>query len=382
MKELIMLTLIAKPATTLGGAQTQNVLSDTTAKMDTSVAQSASQGLIVQGYCMSVLAQPFIAASALPQIKQVEDGINASLKAAQDHAHTYLNVTEPSLVQSLTDMQHYFLLQNALSSAIKPDMDPKTVLTLLDTVRSKASGFQSTAQSSVTQLQTLRTQLSSDSGNISQAAETMNTIVNGDNGVLQNIKSQLSSIDSKIDGAIAGIVIGGLAVIGGSILIAVGALTDIVTAGATTPVIIGGVGLVVVGAGGTAGAAVALAGLLDAKGKLLREQSQLHDEVKLALGLSNGYTRLVAQADQAAKALQDMANAWTLLDNHLDSLVQDIDAGRTTPAALQLYLMAAQGDASNVQTDLSNITTQFANVQNSQNPDQPVGDQIRSAVAA
>ena len=77
----------------------------------------------------------------------------------------------------------------------------------------------------------------------------MNTAIKGDKGVLEFITNEFNGYDKQIGGLSAGIALGGLAAIGGVLVIIAGAVGTPFTAGGSVPIIAGGVALLALGAG-------------------------------------------------------------------------------------------------------------------------------------
>ena len=251
----------------------------------------------------------------------------------------------------------------------------------LRVLQSQSSQYQTHAKDVVASLTSLNTDLSTDAGNFSQIVNDLNTAVNGDNGVLKQIKGELSDIQGKIDGAIAGIALSGLAIVGGVFLAAVGGVADFVTAGTTTPLVVAGIGIVAAGVGGEVASAITLKNLNDQKAHLLKQKDSLKAEVHLAQGISSGYQSLSTQLGNAITAAQGMANAWNSIDSDLGSLVSDLQNGVTNAgAARTLFLTAANSVVKTVVADISTIKTQMAGVNTISVPaGETVGDALVAA---
>jgi hypothetical protein len=336
---------------------------DATSAMDQGSKAQSSQALILQAYALSVLQQPLLNLNT-KSLEPLQNDMNASLKAAMAHANNYKNVILPSMLTSLTSMNQYFNLQNALATALTPSTDQKTTVAALNAVLDQANGYKSDAVSLQQQLAGLSSDISGDASKFNGFVTQLNAALNGDNGVLTDLQNQLGSIDGKIDGAITGTVLSGLAILGGAFLIAVGAIADFVTAGTSTPLIIAGIGIVATGVGGEVASAVTLSNLINMKADMLRQQAQLQAEVQLAAGLQSGYTSLSNAAVSAATAAQQMSNAWGLLGGHLSNLITDVEKGKQNAGTLQtLFLTAAKGAVADVQTDITTIDRQLTGAQ-------------------
>jgi non-hemolytic enterotoxin B/C len=352
-------------------------------KVGTAAKSQSSNALIVQNYALSVQAQPSVDLSGTVNLAKYQTGINTALGKAKDSATLYLDTTLPKAIVTIANIDAYFQTQNALAQALAPNTDAQTAIALLKAVQEQAVDFKRDASAVTTDLQSLRGQFSSSSADLNQFARDLAIAVDGDNGVLSEISNELSSIDSKIDGCIAGIVLSGLAIVGGVIMIGVGALAEAVTGGLATALVVGGIAVTVAGIGGEVGSSVALAGLLDAKSDLLTTRSRLNAETTLAAGLGSGLNSLSTSAANAATAAQGMANAWGLLGDDLDSLVTALINGQTTSNALRLlFATAAQGDVKTVQGDVVVIRGQLAGVQTTVNPSLTASQVVREQIAA
>jgi hypothetical protein len=336
---------------------------DAATKLDTETKPFGGQALILQAHAQKMQATSILDLSQYPNLSSIGSDLNSSITKAKANATRYLDVILPKQILVIGNIYSYFDLQNALAGALDSNTDRQTAIELLNAVRDQATQFKSDANYIVTDLQNLRTGLSGDAANFNNIVQRLNAAVSGDNGVLADINNQLDSIDGKIAGAITGIVVSGLAVAGGVLLIAVGAIAGFVTAGTSTPLVVLGVGVVATGVGGAVGASIALAGLLNAKSDMLQNRSRLTSEVNYATGLSSTFQDFATSATGAAAAAQQMANAWTSLTNDLGTLITNVEKGNTdVPSLRRLFLTAATGTVKRIQTDVTTIKAQLAGV--------------------
>lgn len=321
----------------------------------------SSQMLVVQGYVLSALEQLDVNFSGFDNLKKYQTQINSSLATAQDHSHYFLNTLQPGMIGQLAGIVSYINLQNAAANGITPQTSKSDTLKVLQAIKEQATDYHVSAKKLVTHVDNFRTSLSDDAANFASVVSNLNAAVSGDKGVLASLENQLKDIDHKIDTAIAGSVVSGLAILGGALLIGIGVIAEFETAGLSTGLVIGGAALLAGGAAGEAGSALALASLYKQKNAILTKELQLKAEVKLASGISSGYQNLSNSAANAATASQQMANAWDELDDHLGNLITSVDQGTLSSGALQkLFLIAAQGDAKDVLQDVKRIEQQIS----------------------
>lgn len=350
--------------------------------VDTAAKGQSSNALIVQNYCLSALAQPNVDLGGSAGLVKYQDEINKALSGAKDSAHKYLNVVLPHAIVTIANIDAYFSTQNALAEALQPNTPAQTAIALLSAVQDQATTFKTQAAGVTSDLQALRDQFNRTSADMTKSANDLSIAVDGDNGVLKSIDSQLSDIDGKINGAITGVVLSSLAIVGGVIMIGVGALAEAVTGGLATALIVGGIAVAAVGVGGEVGSSIMLAKLLDMKSGLLNEQARLNSEVTLAAGLSSGLKGLSSSAGNAATAAQSMANAWGLLGDDLGNLITDLNSGKTTVDALRtLFTIAAQNQVKVVQGDVTTIRAQLAGVNPTVDTAMTAGALVRQQIA-
>ncbi|MEA2206556.1 MAG: non-hemolytic enterotoxin [Blastocatellia bacterium] len=356
--------------------------------INTANKAQSSQALIIQVYANSIDEQPAVDFSGEPNLATYQTQINTGLATAQTHANNYLNVIQPNIIQNIANIGNYYALNNAVATTLPEGSTEAQWIESLTALQLQSTSYKTAANGVITSLKTLHDNLTGDTASFAATVSELNSAVNGDNGILASDDKELSSIQGKIDGAIAGIVTSGLAIIGGGFMIAVGGIADFVTAGTTTPVVVGGIGIVLAGAGGEVASAITLKSLNDQKAKLLTEESTLKAEVKLATGISNGYQSLLTQVKSAVEAATQMESAWEFLRSDLGNMISDLQNGVQNAGQIRtLFLTAANTEVQTVITDINTIKGQMAGVTTIvAQPGQTVGEALvaaaRQSVAA
>lgn len=323
----------------------------------------ASQGLIVQGYCHSVLQQPTIDLAGHKNLAKYDENIKKGLGGAKDHAQNYLLNIQPRIITNIASISNYFELHRAVATTLSAGSSKNDWLEGLNALKDQSGQYHSDAKDLAEKLRKLGINISENSGEFSNIVEGLNAAVNGDKGELASIESQLGQMQSKIDGAIAGISLSGFAIMGGIFIIAVGSITNFVTAGTSTPLVVAGVAVLLAGIGGEVGSAITLANLNNEKSTLLQNKAHLASEVKLALGVSSGYNSLNNQAKAAAQAASTMAGAWGNLENDLDTLVKNVEKGATSTGILsKIFLETSNATIQTVRQDTERIKDQMTGV--------------------
>ncbi|WP_260392261.1 alpha-helical pore-forming toxin family protein, partial [Aeromonas hydrophila] len=248
----------------------------TTITMDQGMANQASQAMQIQTYCNSVKQQVPVDFSQFPNLKDNQIQINQGLDLAKGHADLYLNTIQPQIITNISNISNYFALQNAIPAVLPPGSTKAQWLRQLSVIKEQATEYQRLSADTRLVIVNLNNNLITDSSNFQGIVVNLNSKVQGDNGVLAQLNGDIDKVNAAIDGAIAGIVAGGLLVIGGAFVTAIGAVADFVTAGTSTPVVIGGVAMMVAGAGGITAGAIVLHNSLGARQDLYQKRSSLN----------------------------------------------------------------------------------------------------------
>ncbi|HIH4763668.1 HBL/NHE enterotoxin family protein [Serratia ureilytica] len=323
----------------------------------------SSQALHIQTYCNSVRQQIPVDFERFPNLREIQRQINTGLATAKQHANHYLNDIQPLIIRNITNIQDYFETQNLLSTVMPSGATKEQWLSALSMVSDKAREYQEVSANTRRTIGSLNDKLIIDSNNYQLIVVNLNNVVNGNNGVLEQLNRDIDGINAAIDGAIAGIVVGGLLIIGGAIVTAIGAVAGLVTAGTSTPVVMGGIAMMTAGAGGVIGGAIVLDKSLSAREKLYRDRSQLNSEVLVASQIGSGYQGLQTQAQSAVTAATQMSNAWDSLTSELDILNANLRKGIIDDSFLrQLFLTASQTSVTKVLDGTKIIKQQMAGV--------------------
>jgi len=355
---------------------TNNLIFEPINNLDSASKEQISVGLQLQNYCNSVLQQSAVDFSGFKNLEKYQTEINDGLILAQSHADNYLTVIQPSIITNLTSLDNFYSLYSAVPMACPPGSTKNEWIDVLYYLKDQAITYQSASSGIVSSLTKLSSELNVDAAAFSKIVSNLNAAVNGDQGVLADIEKQLSDIDSKIGGAIAGIVLSGLAIVGGVFMIAVGSIASFITAGASLTLAAGGVAVLAAGIGGEVASALVLKGLNDTKGNLLTQRSSLTAEVNMALGASGAYTNLSDQVKGAVTASTSMSNAWSVLTGDMDNIASNIDKGIiSTDAARSLFLAGANGAVKTAIEDIKTIKLQMSGVQTLSAPNnENIGD--------
>jgi non-hemolytic enterotoxin B/C len=318
-------------------------------------------GIHLQSYCVAVKEQTTVSFAGFERLAAYESEVNRGLAAAKAHADAYLNTIEPAIRVNVANIGNYFDVHSAVLTILPPGSTKKEWLDSIAGVKEAVDEYKHQADGIVALLIPLRDGLVTDVGSFAKTVSQLNAAVNGDNGVLDGLDKEISDIQGKIGGTIAGLAISGLAIAGGLVMILVGALAEVVTGGAATALVVGGAVVLIAGVGGAIGAGVALAGLVNAKADLITRKSSLTSEVQFALGMKTGFADLRDQAGVAVQGAMAMQSAWEFLSNDLSNLSSDLNKGIiATDKVRELWLTAANSVNKKVADDIVTIKQQMS----------------------
>jgi hypothetical protein len=357
--------------------------SDETAAL---MASNALQGtgataIVVQSYCNQVLKQPDINLSDLPEdVRNRLPPINDHLVLARGHAKDYLDRIQPRMIAVITDIHGYAQQFTSFYGLINRKLDEwgsgspqakKDALDLLTALRGDIGTRKQAASDVLSDLRTFRTNITGDAKNFNESVSKADIIIGGDQGYLKTLDKTIDELDSKIGGAIAGVALGGLAVVGGAFLIAVGGIASFVTAG-TSSVLVGvGVVVLVGGVAATTASGIVLGNLVAQKGKLMEQREEIKAELKILKDLKGSIANLSGAISPAIEATTNMVNAWNILDGNMGNVIDAIDSARTSsslPILVRAYLGTANEQWGTVQKNASTIEEQLSGVQTKEVP--------------
>lgn len=325
--------------------------------------ETTSQGLILQTHCNSVLAQQSVDFGTFDNLKKFEKSINDSLNVAKTNANHYLKDIQKVILANITNMWNYYELHSNIPVVCPEGSTEKEWLEILKGMQDQAETYRAECDCTSNLLIDLNEKLGTDASKFSEIVTNLNSVVGGDEGVLSGLQKDLSKVDKQIAGCIAGTVLGGLAIVGGGFLAAVGGITDFITAGTSTPLVIGGVALLTAGVATEIGTGITLGNLYKQKATLLTTQTSLNSEVQLATGIESAYKELFSNATKAMNATIEMSNAWRLLGGDLHNMADDLEAGRMNAGMMRkIFLTAANQTIPVIKTDLTTIKEQMTGV--------------------
>jgi non-hemolytic enterotoxin B/C len=283
--------------------------------------------MLVDAYAQAVLKQGIITLAKVPSLADNQ-------RTAQTHATSWLNVVSPQMIQTNTDLldfahnfnNFYTPLVN-LASNINTGNNRALFIQGLQILITKIQGHQTNAQAALTAVEGFSGALDTDLGNFNNDLTTGTSIYEGDHGEVKELTKANDALQDAMNKDMAMIAGGAVMIVVGGLMVAVGALAEIETAGASTVLIVGG--LAVAGGGGAMigiGAKNYSDSLATYKANV---QTIATDNAEMAaLTVANHQiTALTSAGATAQTALSAIVTTWQTLGTQYNAVIDEMQTG-------------------------------------------------------
>ncbi len=299
-----------------------------------SAAQSASVQL--QAYTQTVLGTPDI------QLPKTIDKLSSSTvvedlpkhqAAARTNATFYLDHVNPTLVQRSSDIIGFGNLWNAeytrllsLANDIHSGSNKRTFQQGIANLIGQVKAKQSDTTQAITSLNDFLPKIASDSRALTADDQHVTLALGGEKGAIAQLKKRIDADNAAISKDTAIIAGGATADLVGGLMIAVGILAEIETAGASTALVVGG--LLVVGAGTTA-MGIAGKNLSDTKADLATANKSLAVD-KLCLTSTKQASKTLGNIEgainQGISAVTSLQKGWATLQSDFTQVTSQLSS--------------------------------------------------------
>lgn len=315
-----------------------------------SAQASTTAAVVIQTYVGNILKQPDLALpDVLPNLPEHQ-------KTARDHAVNWRDNVQPQMIKTNTDIVAF---ANAFDSYYDPLMqlaakitqnpgDTKSIGTFsigVGQLHGLVANKQTSATDVVSSLGDFQTKLAADARNFGSDFSIAEAKLAGKDGEIAAIGKQIDGIHSAMQKDLDMIAGGSTAAVVGGLMVAVGALAEIETAGVSTALIVGGLAVVGTGAGLAIAGGVDYAKQTSALGAALSLQSTLQQQYSATKQVNSTVQGLSKQSSAAVTAVGALLDGWqTLAQNFVE--FQDALTSATPDLGyfLTAQLQAAKAD--------------------------------------
>ncbi|MBD1587079.1 HBL/NHE enterotoxin family protein [Pseudomonas typographi] len=186
------------------------------------LAQS-SQGLVMQSYALSVKEQGEVnLASSDRRLQELSTKANDGLRLAQQTANNYLDRLQPSMLNILSDFGGFSITYKNMLEQL-PTVDKASARYLIDQSLDDIQGRLQRANTVKTNLRRVADAFAVDSGRFTSICSEASVIWQSNDGVLGTLRAALEQVDSALNQAYIGIGVSVFGVVGGLLLVGIGA---------------------------------------------------------------------------------------------------------------------------------------------------------------
>ena len=297
-------------------------------------SQAAGAGHVIRTYCETIKEQP---TQGLPSIiTTTAPDFVSHLVTAQGNASHYINDIQPVLLQNVSDLVSYSNMWASFSPQMRKfasEGNYAAVAQGLKVVQGRLKVFSLNAGNAHSVLNTYQNTITKDAQAFNADYKLLMSSKSGIPAQIHALDTEIDAENSAID-KFAGMIAGGAAAaILGGIMIVAGAVTDVITAGTSTPLVVagvlaagGGVALITVGSIGIDKASKAVR-------KATAEKAVLSQELTSLKAYCSTVSSLKSGVSNAVTAVGNLATSWDYIYEDLNAVISDLE---TAGSSVQL----------------------------------------------
>lgn len=286
---------------------------------------------LVQTYIASCLTQKDIELNKISSIKKTQQD-------SREHARLWSTDLAPKISAIYTDVTGFCSLagdeeegfwKDLITTAhqIKNNNDDNisTFKEIIQVFKEDIEDRKNKTAKLTDNLSDFKSYLEDDNRHFQVIISEAQQIYSGSGGEIETINSNIKAIKSAIDTNIGIIAGGSIAVVGGIIMISVGAIGTVFTGGAAAKLIVAGV---ITTVGGVAAIAIASKDLVEKQksyGSALQELAKLEGEVAALKNVEDHFSGLKDKNENAHKAVESMRQGWIVLYNNFNELENSVN---------------------------------------------------------
>ncbi|MFZ0219316.1 MAG: HBL/NHE enterotoxin family protein [Candidatus Aquirickettsiella sp.] len=324
-----------------------------------SITDVHTNASLVQTYIASCLTQKDIQLDKIKSIKKTQ-------QETREHARYWLDTLAPKIASLYTDVTGFCsvsdsfwidLITAAEQIKNKNDDNLETFQVIIQELKEDIKERTTNTEQLTKDLASFRGDLEKDNRNFQDIIADAQRIYSGSGGEIEIINQNITGLKSAIDTDIGIIAGGSIAVVGGIVMIGVGAIGSVFTGGAAVKLIVAGV---ITTVGGVAAIAVAAKDLVEKQksyGIALQNLARLEGEMAALKNVEDHFTGLEGKNEKANKAVESMRQGWIILHNNFNELEHSATKIDTDKRVLLVNRLKA------TQKNFDNLNVQAQNMQ-------------------
>jgi hypothetical protein len=299
------------------------------------MTNSMSASVMLQTYTNTVLQTPIIKLD--PSVdtdskSTVVEDLPVHQALAQTNAQNYLNKVNPLIISTVADVIGFGNLWNAeyatlyaLAQNISQGNNAQTFTTGMNNLIAKTQNAEANTQPVIDALNAFLPLIQTDDRNLKQDYNNVGIALGGEGGAITQLENQLQAYNDAMNKDMAIIAAGATADIVGALMIVVGLLAEIETAGLATGLVVAGIAVV---AGGTTAMGVAGADYTKSQQAYKSTLTTLNADKQvytLSSQASKTVASLVDAISQGISAVESLQKGWGSLQADFNQVVQALE---------------------------------------------------------
>jgi Bacillus haemolytic enterotoxin (HBL) len=311
-------------------ASEANPLSPTNLKQD--ITDMAGSLVLMQTFARVSAQQGIVDPKLIGPDVDILSSLRQHQIAARRNADYLTSTAGPAIVGSITDLLAFSHTMNGFSTALIPLLPQmlqkpearQQVLALLNQLDFEAARRQSDSGTTLNLMTAAANKAATDYQNLKADADEANKEATSSSGKLADIQKQIDDLHNKIGGEIAGVVIASLVIVGGGIVIAVGALATLPANVSAAAVIMPGIGMIVTGATTLATQASALAADNSRLADLYMQSAAINTALTVVKVVAHQVDSVAEVAGALSDSMATVNTQWTNIRTGIGQMRQYI----------------------------------------------------------
>jgi len=338
-----------------------------TEKIASSAKDATSAGVVIQNYVALILQQSDL---SLPDVLPELPGHQI---AARNHAINWRDNIQPFMIRTNSDIidfanafdSYYDPLSQLATMLQKDPANNEAIATFklgLNQLKDLVNTKKENTEMVIKILEQFDSDIAIDARSFASDFDTASNYLAGKSGEIAALKKQLETYQSSVNRDCWLIAGGSVAFVAGAVMVVVGFLAEIPTAGASTALVVTGIAVAAGGATTAIAGAVDLANNTKMIGETIVKLSDLGKQYAATSHINSTVQNFRDGAIAALNAVNSLLIGWQTLDKDFEEFIKELDRARPDMGFfLQAQLETAKKDWNDL-ADLARILQSYGSI--------------------
>ena len=338
-----------------------------TEKIASSAKDATSAGVVIQNYVALILQQSDL---SLPDVLP---GLPGHQIAARNHAINWRDNIQPFMIRTNSDIidfanafdSYYDPLSQLATMLQKDPADEYAITTFklgLNQLKDLVNTKKENTEMVIKNLEQFDSDIAIDARSFASDFDTASNYLAGKHGQIAALKKQLETYQSSVNRDCWLIAGGSVAFVAGAVMVVVGFLAEMPTAGAATALVVTGFAVAAGGAATAIAGAVDLANNTKMIGETFEKLSDLEKQYAATSHINSTVQNFRDGAIAALNAVNSLLIGWQTLDKDFEEFIKELDRARPDMGFfLQAQLETAKKDWNDL-ADLARILQSYGSI--------------------